>query len=100
MNSYSKPSNVILLDLQRQRLEATLSHSTQTAYRPGRIRELFTWLGTSIVNWLTTGSQPKVSKHVQGDAEFWRVYDPISKHALQFDNEDMLRTWMEQRYYR
>ena len=60
MDSYTKPSNVNLLDLQRQRLEQVFDHSTQTAYRLGRIRDLFTWLGTGIVNWLTTGSQPKV----------------------------------------
>lgn len=100
MNSYTKPSNVTLLDLQRQRLEQVFTYSTQNVYRLGRIRELFAWLGNGAVNWLTTGSQPKVSKQVRGDVEFWRVYDPISKHALQFDNEDMLRTWMEQRYYR
>lgn len=100
MNSYSKPSNTTLLDLQRQRLEELLDYSGSTAYRPGRLRELLTQLGQCVVGWLTTGSMPKVSKHERGGLEFWRVYDPISKTVLRFDQEDALRVWMEQRYYR
>ena len=100
MNSYSKPSNTTLLDLQRQRLEELLKYSTDTVYSPSRLRELLTQLGQSIVNWLTTGSMPRVSKHKRGSVEFWRVYDPFSKTVLRFDHEDSLRVWMEQRYYR
>ncbi|MEM9003049.1 MAG: hypothetical protein AAGE59_05905 [Cyanobacteria bacterium P01_F01_bin.86] len=100
MNSYSKPSNATLLDLQRQHLEELLNHSTNTAYSWGRLRQLLAQLGAGMANWLTNGSMPKVSIHKRGGVEFWRVYDPMAKTALQFDNEDALRIWLEQRYYR
>lgn len=99
MNSYMKSSTKTLLDLQRERLEILLNQPTNTAYRLGRLGEFFTHLGQGIFNWLATDSTPKISKHVQGDAEVWKVYDPTVNRTLYFSHEDDLRIWMDQRYY-
>jgi len=97
MNSYT--DNSTLLQRQRDRLEALLNRPTYTAYHPTRIIPLVGRLGKSIVNWMTTGSMPQISKEMQGETEVWRVYDPIAHRTLYFDREETVRAWMDQRYY-
>ena len=99
MNSYTRQSNATLLDLQRQRFEVLLEHSTSTAYHPGRLSTFLKQLGQTLVTWLTEGSTLKITKRVQGGADVWQVYDPVANRTLHFDHEDALRIWIEQRYY-
>lgn len=99
MNSYTKSSHPTLLDLQRQRFEVLLHHPTNSAYRPGRLTALFKQMGQSLVQWMTTGAMPQISKSIQGDTEVWKVYDPVVNRTLYFDHEDALRVWMDKRYY-
>ncbi len=71
----------------------------QTAYHPSQLGRLLSRASQSLVNWLTTGSMPRVSKQMQGDTLVWKVYDPVSHCTRYFEHEDALRVWMEARYY-
>jgi hypothetical protein len=70
-----------------------------TAYHPKQLGPLLKQMMTGIVNWLTTGSMPRISKAVLGETEVWKVVDPMTNRTLYFEEENALRAWMEQRYY-
>lgn len=99
MNSYTRSSSTTLLDLQRRRFDLLLNHPTNTVYHPNRLGQLLQQLSQTLAHWLTSGSMPKISKQIQGDAEVWRVYDPVINRTSYFLHEEDLRTWLEQRYY-
>lgn len=93
MDSYTN-LNQLTLEQRRRHLE-TLIQTPQTSYSLGKA---LTQLGQGMVNWLTTGSQPRITKTQAGDTEIWKVHDPISQQLLCFDHEDQVRTWLESRH--
>lgn len=98
MNSYTGRS--ALLNRQRDRFETLIGRSDYvTAYHPKHVGRLFTQLGTGVINWLTVGSMPRISKQAQGEAEVWKAYDPVTNRTAYFDSENDLRIWIEERYY-
>lgn len=98
MNSFTDRST--LLEHRRSRLEALVGRSNYiTAYHPSQLSRLFSHMFSGIVDWLTKGSMPHISKTMQGDTEVWKVYDPVSNRTLYFEQENALRVWMEERYY-
>jgi len=96
MNTYTEKS--ALLE-HRRRLDRLVNPSYTTAYHPSQLGKLLRRCSQSFMDWLTTGSLPRVSKVMQGDIEVWKVYDPITNGTRYFDHENDLRIWMEQRYY-
>lgn len=98
MNTYAK--NSTLFPTPRHELGAIVDHlQYTTAYHPSKLGHLFNQLGHNVMNWLTTGSLPRVSRTMQNGTEVWKVYDPISNCTRYFDQETALRVWMEERYY-
>ncbi len=94
MNSYTN-SNQLPLEQQRRHLEA-LIQTPQTS-RDG-LGKALTQLGQGMVNWLTQGSQPRITTTQRGDTEMWKVQDPIDGQVLYFDHEDQVRAWLEGRH--
>lgn len=99
MNTYTENSALLQrpphgLDTIVNRLQYT------TAYHPGQVGQLLNQLGQTVMNWLTAGSLPRVSKVMQGETAVWKVYDPVSNCTRYFEQETALRVWMEERYYR
>lgn len=98
MNSYTECQTT--LERNRDQLEALLGKSGYTtSYFPDRLVSFLGRLGKGAMNWLTTGTMPRVSKTMQGDLETWKVFDPVADQTLYFDDEDALRVWMDTRYY-
>jgi len=98
MHSYTEKS--ALLERRRHHLESLVNQTDYiTAYHPSQLGRLLNLLEERFMNWLTTGSMPRVSKALQGDAEVWKVYDPIANRTRYFAEENDLRIWMEARYY-
>ncbi|MEM9118660.1 MAG: hypothetical protein AAGD09_12365 [Cyanobacteria bacterium P01_F01_bin.56] len=98
MNTYTK--NSALFHPSRHGLSAIVNRwQHTTAYHPGQLGQLLNRIGQGVMNWLTTGSLPRVSKTIQGDTEVWKVYDPVSNSTRYFEQELALRVWMEERYY-
>ena len=99
MNIYTHHSTVV--DRQRQDLEVLIGrteHDYTTAYHPRHLIKLLAQFGKGVVNWLTAGSLPRVSKEFRGNREIWTVYDPMLERTLRFDDESGLRAWIEDRY--
>lgn len=94
MNSYTNPSQ-LPLEQQRHHLEALIQAPQSTRYGLGKA---LTRMGQGMVHWLTSGSQPRITKIQQGGTEMWKVYDPIDGQVLHFDHEDQVRTWLDDRY--
>ena len=95
MNTYS--SNLQELEVQRQQLER-LWQPTPVQ----RIRKISTtWLraaGQWLVQSLTEGNQLRIWVKETRQGSSWCVYDPASSAKRQFDSEEALRIWLEQRY--
>lgn len=97
MNSYTEQST--LLERRHHRFAAFVNPAYTTAYHPSQLGKLLGRLSHRLMQWLTTGSMPRVTKEMQGDTEVWKVYDPISHVTRHFVEENDLRIWMEARYY-
>ncbi|MGD1953315.1 MAG: hypothetical protein ACFB14_27265 [Leptolyngbyaceae cyanobacterium] len=95
MNTYS--SNLQELEVQRQQLER-LWQPTPVQ----RIRKISnTWLraaGQWLIQSLTEGNQLRIWVKETKQSTAWYVYDPASSVQRQFDSEEALRIWLEQRY--
>lgn len=102
MNSYPDFSeatpDATLLDLQRHRLEVLLDSSVKSAHRPNWVTTALKTWGQQLVHWLTEGSMLRISNHTQDGKPGWTAYDPIGDRLLQFESEEALRTWIDQRY--
>lgn len=98
MNSYTEYQAT--LEQNRDQLEVLLRKSDDTtSYFPNRLVGFLSRVGQTVMNWLTAGTMPRVSRTMQGELEVWKVFDPISERTLYFDDENALRVWMDTRYY-
>ena len=98
MNTYTDRS--MRLDHHRHHLETLIGNSDYvTAYHPKQLGTRFNQVIDGVMNWLTAGSMPRISKRIHGEAEVWKVYDPATHRTLYFDQEGALRIWLEERYY-
>lgn len=56
--------------------------------------------GKDWVRFLTRGGEPKIwQTQTQKGEIIWKVYDPKTRKAEQFMNEEDVRIWIEKRYY-
>ena len=95
MNTY--PSNLQELEVKRQQLESL--------WQPTPIEKVKkvsnVWLravGQWLVQALTEGNQLRIWVKDTKQSSTWHVYDPTNGMRRQFDSEEALRIWLDQRY--
>ncbi|MFE4107206.1 hypothetical protein [Almyronema epifaneia] len=98
MTGYTRYTHEAQLDLNRQQLEKTLKRS-QTEFAKNAIAQLFSRLGSTLLNLLIESDQPRVRVREANGETVWQAYDPVSRHQAAFNSEEELRAWLEQRYY-
>lgn len=95
MNTY--PSNLQDLEVKRRQLERLWQPTPAE-----RIRYLSgQWLraaGQWLVRSLTEGEQLRIWVKNTKQGSYWCVSDPIYGTHRQFDSEEALRVWLEQRH--
>ncbi|MBX2863718.1 MAG: hypothetical protein KTR27_09185 [Leptolyngbyaceae cyanobacterium MAG.088] len=97
MNTYS--SNFKKLDVQRRQLEQLWQPTPAKKLRQASgywLRVAGKWL----LQTLTAGDQPRIWEKETKQGSQWCLYDPIDATQHQFDSEEAMRAWLEQRYYR
>lgn len=65
---------------------------------PSQLAALSQYLGQHLLRWLTEGSNLQITQQTQAGTKVWQVYDPITDKTLQFEHEESLRAWIDQRY--
>ncbi|MEM8611086.1 MAG: hypothetical protein AAGF93_03630 [Cyanobacteria bacterium P01_H01_bin.105] len=96
MTTYS--SNLKKLEVNRRQLERQWQPT-----RTQKIRQASSnWLRTAgkwFVQLLTEGDQLRIWVKETKQGSYWCVYDPTSRIThRQFDSEEAMRVWLEQRY--
>ena len=95
MNTY--PSNSHALKLQRRQLEQLWQPTPAQRFRQASSH----WLliaGKWLMQTLTEGEQLRIWVKETKQGSQWCTYDPIDNAHRQFDSEEALRVWLEQRY--
>ncbi|NJL87929.1 MAG: hypothetical protein HC886_21235 [Leptolyngbyaceae cyanobacterium SM1_1_3] len=98
MTGYTRYTHESQLDLNRKQLEKTLSRP-QPRPAQNAIAQLLAQAGTTLLNLMTHGDQPRISVREVNGAEIWHAYDPVSNRRAVFNSEEALRSWLEDRYY-
>lgn len=93
MTTYS--SNLQKLEVQRRQLEQLLQPATPAQKISNLLRNTGKWL----VQTLTEGDQPRIWTMETSQGTRWCVRNPGDDGHRQFDSEDALRVWLEQRHY-
>jgi hypothetical protein len=96
MSTYTPTSTDLL---QRGQFDALTVGSRHTVYEPSRIGSGLKAMATALMTWLSTGTEPHISKFMQGNTEVWKAYDPVGDRTLYFYEEDELRAWLDHRFY-
>ncbi|HEY9596817.1 MAG TPA: hypothetical protein V6D33_04025 [Cyanophyceae cyanobacterium] len=53
-----------------------------------------------LIDFLKLSDEPRIWKTTDREGiTVWRIYDPVSDHAVTLDSEDEIRAWLERRYY-
>ncbi len=95
MNTY--PSNLQELEIQRRQLEKLWQPTSAPKIRQTPSH----WLraaGQWLLQALTEGDQLKVWESQTKQGNRWCIYDPIGDAHHQFESEEAMRVWLEQRY--
>ncbi|MEA5464130.1 hypothetical protein [Leptothoe sp. PORK10 BA2] len=95
MNSYS--SKLPKLEVQRRQLEQLWQPTPGQELRAASSHWLRT-AGTWLVQALAVSNQPQIWTKETKQGNLWCVHDPVNGAQHQFDSEEALRTWLEQRY--
>jgi hypothetical protein len=95
MNTY--PSNLQKLEVQRHQLEQLWQPTPSQKLRQASSRWLRT-AGKWLVQTLTEADQLRIWVKETKQGSFWCVHDPIDGIHHQFDSEEAMRIWLEQRY--
>lgn len=99
MDSFSHITQTRLAQ-QQQQLETTFQRPSHLAtYQAPSLGQWLRQLGQVLVNGLTRGDAPRITRIVRGDRELWQVYDPMDNLHHVFEQEDEVRAWLDQRYY-
>ena len=91
------PSNFKKLEVQRRQLEQLWQPAA-----PNVKKSAGNWLynaGKWLLKSLTEGDQPRIWTTQTAQGTHWCVHNPGSDRHHQFESEDALRMWLEQRYY-
>ena len=97
MNTYS--SNLQELEIKRQRLEQLWKPTLVERVRQMSAHLLHT-VGQWLVASLTEGNQLRIWFKETKQGSYWCVHDPLYDQHRQFNSEEALRVWLEQRYSR
>lgn len=91
------PSNLQKLEAQRRRLEQQWQPTTPAKNIRQASGNLLRNAGKWLVQTLTEGDQPRIWTIETTHGKRWCLNS--SDGHRQFDSEDALRAWLEQRYY-
>ncbi|MEM7796741.1 MAG: hypothetical protein AAF579_20075 [Cyanobacteria bacterium P01_C01_bin.118] len=91
------PSNLQKLEVQRRRLEQQWQPATPAQKIKQASGNLLRNAGKWLVQTLTEGDQPRIWTIETSQGTRWCLRN-LDEHR-QFDSEDALRVWLEQRYY-
>ena len=94
MNTY--PSNA-QLEIQRRRLEQLWRPTPAERFRQTSSRWLRT-AGQWLLSVLTEGDQLRIWTKETKQGIRWFVHNPMDDRHHQFDSEEAMRVWLEQRY--
>jgi hypothetical protein len=94
MNSYSRASNSSELELRRNQLEQLWQAPHAKAPQGTAAPQWLQAMGTGLVNWLIGSPSLRIWQR----ANLWHVQDPRTGRQHQFESEDSLRVWLEERY--
>ncbi|MEM9483776.1 MAG: hypothetical protein AAGA83_08805 [Cyanobacteria bacterium P01_F01_bin.116] len=50
------------------------------------------------MNFFTGSSDLIITQYAQGNIQTWQVYDSLTDQTLYFDQEETLRSWIDQHY--
>ena len=95
MNTY--PSNLSELEIQRRQLEQLWQPTPTERFR----QAAGSWMraaGQWLVQTLTAGNQLRIWTQETKQGSRWFAYNPMDGRHHQFDSEDALRVWLEQRH--
>ncbi|MEM9906418.1 MAG: hypothetical protein AAF921_15480 [Cyanobacteria bacterium P01_D01_bin.44] len=95
MSSYTNAS--ANLEIKRRRLEQSWDLPQKPSMRD-RMAKRLTAVGQWLLTVLTEGDRLHITHRQTKQGQLWDVYDPSSQRHQQFDSEDGLRVWLEQRY--
>ncbi|MBT9315016.1 hypothetical protein [Leptothoe spongobia] len=97
MNIYS--SNLQKLEVQRRQLEHLWQPTTPAQKIKQASSNLLRNAGQWLVQTLTEGDQLRIWTTETSEGTRWCVRNPVDDMQHQFDSEEALRVWLEQRYY-
>ncbi|MEL7035173.1 MAG: hypothetical protein AAFO04_06080 [Cyanobacteria bacterium J06592_8] len=64
------------------------------------LAEKLVHLSYQMIQFLTTGSEPKIWQTQTQDGEYlWHIYNPKTGKTEDFISEQEVRTWIDQQYY-
>lgn len=95
MNSYTNSPNTELNRRQLEQLWTTAERPTLSDRATQALKQVGGWLLTA----LTEGNSLRIWTEETGQGTRWYVHDPLSQRQQNFDSEESLRVWLEQRYY-
>lgn len=95
MSSYTNAS--ANLDIKRRRLEQSWALTPKPSMRDRMAKQLAA-LGQWLLTILTEGDRLQITQRAIKNGQVWEVYDPSSQRHRQFESEESLRVWLEQRY--
>ena len=93
------PSNLQKLELQRRQLEQLMEPATPGQKIKQASGNLLRNAGQWLLQTLTEGDQPRIWTTETAQGTRWCVRSPGYDEHRQFDSEDALRVWLEQRHY-
>lgn len=92
-NNRSKQSAIF----PSQKLDA-LTRSNTLAFYTHQSANLVKRLGCSLMNFFTGSSDLIITQYAQGNIQTWQVYDSLTDQTLYFEQEETLRSWIDQHY--
>lgn len=97
MNIYS--SNLQKLEVQRRQLEQLWQPTTPAQKFKQTSSQLLRTAGKWLLQTLAEGDQLRIWTKETSQGTRWFVRNPGDDIHHQFDSEEALRVWMEERYY-
>lgn len=55
-------------------------------------------LGYRWMSYFSGSTEPQIRQRTYGDRLVWHVYDPATQQQMQFNSEQEVRVWLDQRY--
>lgn len=88
-------SSAKFLEYQNQEVKFQQSHQKTKWHQQNKLISLW----QSVVRFLETSSEPQVwTTEDKNHQTQWNVFDPVTGQSAQFNSEEDVRVWLEERY--